>query len=320
MKLWTVGDAVIDLLPQPDMQYKACAGGAPLNVAVGAARLGCDCGFIGRVGDDPFGHFLQQTLYSEGVETQHIQFDEQYHTSTVLVALGNDGDRSFTFLVNPSADQFLSSKNLPDFDDDILHFCSLALVAKQSRETLVKAISLIKQRGGILSFDVNLREKIWGNPQEMLATVTEFAHQSDILKLSEEELYWITGTTHYEKALERVKRFPSSLKIVTRGIQGAIALWQDLVIHVDSYKVNSLDTTGAGDAFIAGLLANISLGNGLLDFEQLKLALTQASACGALATTQKGALSALPDAEGVRSFIGSEHRLTFKVNSLNPHE
>ncbi|WP_421081711.1 PfkB family carbohydrate kinase, partial [Serratia fonticola] len=95
MKLWTVGDAVIDLLPQPDMQYKACAGGAPLNVAVGAARLGCDCGFIGRVGDDPFGHFLQQTLYSEGVETQHIQFDEQYHTSTVLVALGNDGDRSF---------------------------------------------------------------------------------------------------------------------------------------------------------------------------------------------------------------------------------
>ncbi len=159
MKLWTVGDAVIDLLPQPDMQYKACAGGAPLNVAVGAARLGCDCGFIGRVGDDPFGHFLQKTLYSEGVETQHIQFDEQYHTSTVLVALGNDGDRSFTFLVNPSADQFLSSKNLPDFDDDILHFCSLALVAKQSRETLVKAISLIKQRGGILSFDVNLRRK-----------------------------------------------------------------------------------------------------------------------------------------------------------------
>jgi fructokinase len=84
--------------------------------------------------------------------------------------------------------------------------------------------------------------------------------------------------------------------------------------------VKSLDTTGAGDAFIAGLLANISLGNGLLDFEQLKLALTQASACGALATTQKGALSALPDAESVRSFIGSEHRLTFKVNSLNPDE
>jgi fructokinase len=182
---------------------------------------------------------------------------------------------------------------------------------------LVKAISLLKQRGGILSFDVNLREKMWGNPQEMLATVTEFAHQSDILKLSEEELYWITGTTHYEKALERVKRFPSSLKIVTRGIQGAIALWQDLVIHVGSYKVKSVDTTGAGDAFIAGLLANISLGNGLQDFEQLKLALAQASACGALATTQKGALSALPDAEGVRSFIESEHRLTFKVNSIN---
>lgn len=320
MKLWTIGDAVIDLLPQSDMQYQACAGGAPLNVAVGAARLGCDCGFIGRVGDDPFGQFLQNTLSSEGVETQHMQFDKQYHTSTVLVALGNDGDRSFTFLVNPSADQFLSSKNLPDFGDDILHFCSLTLVAKESRETLVKAISLIKQRGGTLSFDVNLREKMWGNPQEMLATVTQFANQSDILKLSEEELYWITGTTHYEKALEMLKRLPSSLKIVTCGIQGAIALWQDLVIHIDSYKVKSLDTTGAGDAFIAGLLANISLGNDLQDFEKLKIALTQASACGALATTQKGALSALPDAEGVRSFIESENRLTFNVYSINLHE
>lgn len=320
MKLWTVGDAVIDLLPQPDMQYKACAGGAPLNVAVGAVRLGCDCGFIGRVGDDPFGLFLQQTLYAEGVDTQYMQFDEQYHTSTVLVALGNDGDRSFTFLVNPSADQFLSSKNLPDFDDDILHFCSLALVAKESRETLANSISLIKQRGGILSFDVNLREQMWENPQEMLTTVTQFANQSDILKLSEEELYWVTGTTQYEKALEILKRFPSSLKIVTCGVRGAFVLWQDFAIHVDSYKVNSLDTTGAGDAFIAGLLANISFGNGLQDFEQLKLALTQASACGALATTQKGALSALPDAQGVKSFIESEHRLTFNVNSINLHE
>ena len=319
MKLWTVGDAVIDLLPQSDMQYKACAGGAPLNVAVGAARLGCDCGFIGRVGDDPFGLFLQQILSSEGVETQYIQFDEQYHTSTVLVALGNEGDRSFTFLVNPSADQFLSSKNLPDFGDDIVHFCSLALVAKESRGTLAKAISLVKQRGGILSFDVNLREGMWENPQEMLTTITQFANQSDILKLSEDELYWITGTTHFESALEIVKRFPSSLKIVTRGIQGAIVLWQDMAIHVDSYRVNSLDTTGAGDAFIAGLLANIALGNGLQDFEQLKLALTQASACGALATTQKGALSALPDVEGVKSFIESAHGLTFKVNAINLH-
>lgn len=97
MKIWTLGDAVVDLMPEGKMQYTACAGGAPVNVAVGAAQLECDCGFIGRVGDDPFGHFLQNTLAQKDVDTQHMQFDAVHQTSTVVVSLGDNSDRSFTF-------------------------------------------------------------------------------------------------------------------------------------------------------------------------------------------------------------------------------
>lgn len=319
MKIWTLGDAVVDLMPEGKMQYTACAGGAPVNVAVGAAQLECDCGFIGRVGDDPFGHFLQNTLAQKDVDTQHMQFDAVHQTSTVVVSLGDNSDRSFTFLVNPSADQFLSSANLPDFGNDILHFCSLALVAVDCRETLVRAVGHIKQRGGILSFDINLRKKMWPDPWVMLDTVRHFARQADILKLSEEELYWLVGTNHHEKALSLLMEYPSGLKVVTRGINGADVLWQGKFVRVSAFEVESLDTTGAGDAFMAGLLASIAGGNPLDDLIQLEKAITQASACGALATTQKGALTALPDKQGVNQFIDAANLLSFSVQSSQLH-
>lgn len=316
MKIWALGDAVIDLLPQGKMQYTACPGGAPVNVAVGAARLGCECGFIGRTGDDPFGHFLRDTLAEEGVDTQPMQFDRQYRTSTVLVSLSDEGDRSFTFLVDPSADQFLTADTLPEFGNDILHFCSLALVATTCRETLVRAISHIKHRGGLLSFDINLRAQMWPDAQAMLDTVRHFAQQTDILKLSQEELHWLTGTTQHEKALAILRDYPAGLKVVTCGSDGAIVLWQDRVVQVSAFHVESLDTTGAGDAFMAGLLASLAQGNTLDDLVQLKQAMTQASACGALATTAKGALAALPDAQGVMAFKETTSGLLFNIGEI----
>ena len=141
MNIWTLGDAVVDLLPLSNMQYQACAGGAPFNVAVGAAKLGCQSGFIGRVGEDTFGYFLRESLDKYGVNTHHMQFDDRFRTSTVLVSLATNGEREFTFLVNPSADQFLTLDSLPHFDQDILHFCSLALVSEECRNTLNSAIT-----------------------------------------------------------------------------------------------------------------------------------------------------------------------------------
>ncbi len=105
-KVWVLGDAVIDLLPESEGRLLQCPGGAPANVAVGIARLGGNSAFIGRVGGDPFGKFLQNTLKREQVSTDYMHFDAEQRTSTVVVGLDDDGERSFTFMVRPSADLF----------------------------------------------------------------------------------------------------------------------------------------------------------------------------------------------------------------------
>ena len=132
-KIWVLGDAVVDLIPDGENHYLRCAGGAPANVAVGIARLGGESAFIGRVGKDPLGEFMQQTLQQEKVQTSHMILDPQQRTSTVIVGLDN-GERSFTFMVNPSADQFLQVADLPNFQaNEWLHCCSIALINNPSR-------------------------------------------------------------------------------------------------------------------------------------------------------------------------------------------
>lgn len=317
MNIWTLGDAVVDLLPLSDMQYQACAGGAPFNVAIGTARLNCQSGFIGRVGDDDFGHFLKKTLCSAGVSVQSMQMDPHHRTSTVLVSLNNHGERGFTFLTNPSADQFLTPEALPDLSSGILHFCSLALVAEACRNTLVTAIRKIKQSGGLLSFDVNLREQMWSDKQKMRDVVHHFARQVDILKLSEEEWYWLADTHDFSLALDFLQTLPARLKVVTYGAQGAMILRDDMVIHFNGYLVDSVDTTGAGDAFLTGLLAYVARTGMPQNLDQIKDAMTQASACGALATTQKGALTALPDSQTLKTFIRQFPLPEYEIKELS---
>ncbi len=126
-KVWVLGDAVIDLLPESEGRLLQCPGGAPANVAVGIARLGGNSAFIGRVGQDPFGKFLQTTLKKEQVSTDYMHFDPEQRTSTVVVGLDDDGERSFTFMVKPSADLFLVNQDLPGFQaEEWLHCCSIA--------------------------------------------------------------------------------------------------------------------------------------------------------------------------------------------------
>lgn len=212
MKVWSLGDAVVDLIPLQNMQYEACAGGAPVNVAAGVARLGQQSGFIGRVGEDAFGHFMQKTLFDLGVDTHAMEFDEFHRTSTVLVSLQENGERDFTFLVAESADQFLTEKSLPAFEKDILHFCSLALVNPICRSTLDCAIKSIKESGSLLSFDINLRPQMWRDHEEMREIIDNYAHKADILKLSEDELTWMTQEVTLNNALKKIRKLSRSFK------------------------------------------------------------------------------------------------------------
>ena len=294
-KIWVLGDAVVDLIPDGENHYLRCAGGAPANVAVGIARLGGESAFIGRVGKDPLGEFMQQTLQQENVQTSHMILDPQQRTSTVVVGLDN-GERSFTFMVNPSADQFLQA-------NEWLHCCSIALINNPSRETTFEAIRRIKAAGGFFSFDPNLRESLWASFDDMKQTVMQAVALADVLKFSEEELTLLTDTQTLDDAFEKITAlYPEKLILVTLGKDGAryhLAGKQDVVA---GKALKPVDTTGAGDAFVGGLLAGLSQHSDWKEISVLEQIIRQANACGALATTAKGAMSALPNKAQLTAF------------------
>ncbi len=302
-KIWVLGDAVVDLIPDGENHYLRCAGGAPANVAVGIARLGGESAFIGRLGKDPLGEFMLQTLQQENVQTNHMILDPQQRTSTVMVGLDN-GERSFTFMVNPSADQFLQVMDLPNFQaNEWLHCCSIALINNPSRETTFEAIRRIKAVGGFFSFDPNLRESLWASFEDMKETVMKAVAFADVLKFSEEELTLLTDTQTLDEAFEKITAlYPEKLIIVTLGKDGAryhLAGKKDIVA---GKALKPVDTTGAGDAFVGGLLAGLSQHPNWKEIPVLEQILRQANACGALATTAKGAMFALPNKAQLAEF------------------
>lgn len=295
-RVWCLGDAVVDLLPDGEERLLKCPGGAPANVAVGIARLAGNSGFIGRVGGDPFGHFMRRTLADEQVDIACLSLDPDQRTSTVVVALDDEGERSFTFMVRPSADQFVERGDLPAFQPgEWLHCCSIALACEPSRSTTLEAMRQLKTAGGFVSFDPNIRSDLWPDVLELRQCLAEGLTLADVVKLSEEEFVFISGSAEIESRMaELAARFGIALLLVTRGKAGVFACYKGEVTHYPALPVVSIDTTGAGDAFVAGLLWGLAQ-HGLPQTPvQLAARLAAAQACGALATTAKGAMTALP--------------------------
>ncbi|HHC4527378.1 aminoimidazole riboside kinase [Klebsiella pneumoniae] len=298
-KIWVLGDAVVDLLPDGEGRLLQCPGGAPANVAVGVARLGGDSGFIGRVGDDPFGRFMRHTLAQEQVDVNYMRLDAAQRTSTVVVDLDSHGERTFTFMVRPSADLFLQPEDLPPFAaGQWLHVCSIALSAEPSRSTTFAAMEAIKRAGGYVSFDPNIRSDLWQDPQDLRDCLDRALALADAIKLSEEELAFISGSDDIVSGIARLNaRFQPTLLLVTQGKAGVQAALRGQVSHFPARPVVAVDTTGAGDAFVAGLLAGLAglAAHGIPDnLAALAPDLALAQTCGALATTAKGAMTALP--------------------------
>ena len=295
-KVWVLGDAVVDLLPESEGRLLRCPGGAPANVAVGIARLGGISGFIGRVGDDPFGRFMRHTLQQELVDVSHMRLDGEHRTSTVVVDLDDQGERTFTFMVRPSADLFLAKEDLPQFTaNQWLHVCSIALSAEPSRSTTFAAMEKIKLAGGRVSFDPNIRPDLWQDQELLHACLDRALRMANVVKLSEEELVFISGSDDLAQGIASITaRYQPELLLVTQSKAGVLVAFQQQFTHFSAKPVVSVDTTGAGDAFVAGLLASLAAKGMPTDIEGLEPTLTLAQTCGALATTAKGAMTALP--------------------------
>lgn len=295
-KVWVLGDAVVDLLPESDGRLLPCPGGAPANVAVGIARLGGTSGFIGRVGDDPFGALMQRTLLTEGVDITYLKQDEWHRTSAVLVDLNDQGERSFTFMVRPSADLFLETTDLPCWrHGEWLHLCSIALSAEPSRTSAFTAMTAIRHAGGFVSFDPNIREDLWQDEHLLRLCLRQALQLADVVKLSEEEWRLISGKTQNDRDIcALAKDYEIAMLLVTKGAEGVVVCYRGQVHHFAGMSVNCVDSTGAGDAFVAGLLTGLSSSGLSTDEREMRRIIDLAQRCGALAVTAKGAMTALP--------------------------
>ena len=295
-KVWVLGDAVVDLLPESDGRLLPCPGGAPANVAVGIARLGGTSGFIGRVGDDPFGALMQRTLLTEGVDITYLKQDEWHRTSTVLVDLNDQGERSFTFMVRPSADLFLETTDLPCWrHGEWLHLCSIALSAEPSRTSAFTAMTAIRHAGGFVSFDPNIREDLWQDEHLLRLCLRQALQLADVVKLSEEEWRLISGKTQNDREIcALAKEYEIAMLLVTKGAEGVVVCYRGQVHHFAGMSVNCVDSTGAGDAFVAGLLTGLSSTGLSTDEREMRRIIDLAQRCGALAVKAKGAMTALP--------------------------
>lgn len=295
-KVWVLGDAVVDLLPESDGRLLPCPGGAPANVAVGIARLGGTSGFIGRVGDDPFGALMQRTLLTEGVDITYLKQDEWHRTSTVLVDLNDQGERSFTFMVRPSADLFLETTDLPCWrHGEWLHLCSIALSAEPSRTSAFTAMTAIRHAGGFVSFDPNIREDLWQDEHLLRLCLRQALQLADVVKLSEEEWRLISGKTQNDRNIcALAKEYEIAMLLVTKGAEGVVVCYRGQIHHFAGMSVNCVDSTGAGDAFVAGLLTGLSSTGLSTDEREMRRIIDLAQRCGALAVTAKGAMTALP--------------------------
>ncbi|MCI4234183.1 aminoimidazole riboside kinase [Dickeya dianthicola] len=295
-KVWVMGDAVVDLIPEGEDRYLKCPGGAPANVAVGVARLGGHSGFIGRVGEDAFGHFLRDVLAREQVDVRYMPPDAEHRTSTVVVSLDALGERTFTFMVRPSADLFLQPSDLPEFQrSEWLHLCSITLSREPSRSTALEAIQRVRAAQGWVSFDPNIRADLWRSEQELRTSLDQVLALADVVKLSEEEFRFLSGSEDIRQGCASLMaRYPIKRLLITQGGDGVWLHDGHQLRHFLAHRVTPVDTTGAGDAFVAGMLAALAGYDSLYQIDDWRTVLTQAQRCGALATTAKGAMTALP--------------------------
>ena len=289
MKVVCFGEALVDLLPDRRGKLRDCerfevhSGGAPANVAVGLARLGVDVSFVGVVGEDEFGHLLARKLADEGVDAQ-LRFSDKARTGMWFVALDAHGDRTFFAATGKdSADKLVDESDVARIPGcDWLHCGSSAHIEPAAQEALRKAVRL----GFPVSFDPNVRLHLWRDPRELRALCEDVFPHCAIVKLSEDELEPCLGVATPEQAFEKLAEVP--LVCVTLGARGAIGKRGREVLHVPAPQVAVVDTTGAGDGFVAGLLASDPLR------ADLREVLSRACAIGSRVCTRLGAVAGLP--------------------------
>ena len=309
-----MGELLIDFTmngesEQGNNMFEACPGGAPCNVLAMLNKLGKKTAFLGKVGKDQFGVLLKNTLDEAGIDTSNLKMDADVNTTLAFVHTFPDGDREFSFYRNPGADMKLTADEIDaEFlkKAKLFHFGTLSMTHDGVREATKKALDIAKENGLLISFDPNLRPPLWSS-LELAKEQMEYGFQfCDILKISDNEIQFVSGKEDYDEGIQYLQeKYHIPLILLTLGKDGSRAYYKDMRVERSGFKMDTIETTGAGDRFCGSSL-NYGLEHGMEDLteEQLGEMMTFANAAAALITTRKGAIRSMPEKEDVLEVIG----------------
>jgi len=311
-----LGEALIDMVAQQKGMtiqeakgFSPAPGGAPANVAVGVAKLGVRSAFLGKVGADPFGYLLRDTLHANGVDVGGMRFDESSRTALAFVALTKEGVPDFIFYRNPSADMLYEPGDVDTHRlrrARIFHFGSISLLDEPVRSATLYALQIARETGALISYDPNMRPALWRSEEDGRQAMETGLRYADVLKLNETELQFLTGVATPEVGVTHLfARYPQLvLAAVTLGEKGCYYATPAVSGAVAGIPVEVVETVGCGDAFVAAMLVQLrkrargrdSVRN--LSASDLQRTFLYANAAGAITATRHGAIPALPtDAE-----------------------
>lgn len=308
-----IGELLIDLTQngiskQGNPVLEANPGGAPCNVLAFLARMGHHVGFLGKVGRDGFGDQLEATLVETGIDTRGLCRDETVHTTLAVVHTKQDGDRDFSFYRKPGADVMLRPQELDERmirSSKLLHYGSLSMTEEPCHSATKRAIAIAEEAGILRSFDPNLREPLWDSLDAAKEQILYGLAHCDILKISDNEILWLTGKQDYDAAVAWIQEnYHISLIFLTLGKDGSRAYCGTVRAEQSGFCVKTVETTGAGDAFMGAMLHQI-LKMGWRDYTQKELEgmLRFANAAAAIVTTRAGALRVMPSAEEIQTIL-----------------
>ena len=310
-----LGELLIDftdngISPQGNPVMEANPGGAPCNVLAMLTKLGYQTAFIGKVGDDMFGKQLADALCEVGIGTDGLVYDKKIHTTLAFVHTFPDGDRDFSFYRNPGADMMLSEDEIDEElirNAEIFHFGSLSMTAEPVKNATIKALKTAKEAGVTISFDPNLREPLWDSLDDAKREISFGMSRCDIQKISDNEITWFTGKVDFDEGVAALWEMYPDIKmiLVSMGRDGSRCYQKGRSVTVKPFlQEKTIETTGAGDTFCAGVLHYV-LKQGLRDYseDEMKDMLTFAYAAASIITTRKGALRVMPSKEEVEALI-----------------
>ncbi|MBM3705720.1 MAG: hypothetical protein FJW66_04255 [Actinobacteria bacterium] len=316
MDVICIGEALIDFFAvksgvsfQDVPGFKRIAGGAPANVAVGCSKLGKKTAFIGRVGNDYFGLYLRDILSRNGVNVDMMQFDSRARTGLAFIALPTPTSREFLFYRNPGADMLLDAAQFDrNFIKDtiVFHFGSITLISEPGKSSTYEAVKIAKSGGALISLDPNLRIDLWPDAATAKRNILEAVPLADFIKLNDEELLFLTSEDDLKKGTKRLLDMGPAFCIVTLGSRGSYFATEKFNGRIPVFDVRTVDTTGCGDSFVAGLLAffvekgfNDSIKNRQEIIEIVRIATAAAS----ITSMKKGVIPALPSLAEVMDFL-----------------